>query len=302
MAHVSHPVSPALSDATPWDFWALLKPRVMSLSIFTAAVGMILAPGHVHFGLGVVALFAIAMGAGGAGALNMWWDADMDAHMKRTAARPLPAGRLEASDALMFGLTLSLLGCLLLGLATNFYAAGWLAFTIFFYVVIYTILLKRYTVQNIVIGGAAGALPPVVGWAAVSPHPDLFPLFLFLIIFLWTPPHFWALAILTREDYARAGVPMLPGVQGVPATCRQILLYTILMVLASLGPTFLGDVGLFYTILALGLGLFFIWRAWALMQMQTPACARHLFFYSILYLFVLYLAFIVDHFLRGGVL
>ena len=226
----------ALSAAEVADFVALMKPRVMSLVVFTALVGLLLAPGHLHPVLGFAALVCIAVGAGAAGALNMWYDADIDAVMTRTARRPIPAGRVLPGEALGFGATLAVGSVVMLGLTANWLAAGLLAFTIFFYVAIYTVWLKRSTPQNIVIGGAAGAFPPMIGWAAATGGVALESVLLFLIIFLWTPPHFWALALLRSGEYARAGVPMLPVVVGRAETKRQMLLYTGVLVPVSLTP------------------------------------------------------------------
>src|SRR6476619_5320995 len=224
-------VEPSLAGVD--DFLALMKPRVMSLVVFTALVGLLVAPGHLHPVLGVAALLCIAVGAGAAGALNMWYDADIDAVMSRTARRPIPAGRVSRGEALGFGVTLAAGSVLVLGLVANWIAAGLLAFTIFFYAVVYTIWLKRSTPQNIVIGGAAGAFPPMIGWAAATGSVGLESIFLFLIIFVCTPPHFWALALLRADEYARAGIPMLPVVAGRPETRRQIMIYSLL--LAPLG-------------------------------------------------------------------
>ena len=274
------------------DYWALLKPRVMSLVLFTALAGLLAAPGHLHPWMAFVALLAIAMGAGAAGALNMWYDADIDALMSRTASRPLPQNRILPGEALGYGATLAVASVLLLGLITNWQAAALLAFTIFFYVVVYTIWLKRKTPQNIVIGGAAGALPPVIGWAAVTGSVSLAPLALFLIIFLWTPPHFWALALLRSEEYARAGVPMLPVVAGKSETRRQILVYSLLLVASALLPAVLGMAGPFYLALSSVLGAGFLLRAWRVYRIregkEAAAAARRLFGFSIFYLFALF--------------
>ncbi len=281
-----------VGDASVGDFWALLKPRVMSLVIFTALVGLVLAPGHLHPVLAATALMCIAIGAGASGALNMWYDADIDAMMSRTAKRPVPAGRVTPGEALGFGLVLSAGSVLILGLFVDWLAASLLAFTIFFYAVVYTMWLKRSTPQNIVIGGAAGALPPVISWAAVTGTVDLAPLSLFLLIFLWTPPHFWALAVLKTRDYARAGVPMLPVVAGERSTRWQILLYSVLLVPAGVLPAACGIAGLPYIAVSLVLGLAFVWFAVAIVRANgqvalTKACGR-LFGYSILYLFAMF--------------
>ncbi len=285
-------------DASVGDFWALLKPRVMSLVIFTALVGLVLAPGHLHPVLALTALMCIAIGAGASGALNMWYDADIDAKMARTAKRPVPAGRMEPRTALAFGLTLSAGSVLILGLCVSWLAAALLAFTIFFYAVVYTMWLKRSTPQNIVIGGAAGALPPVISWAAVTGTIDIAPLSLFLLIFLWTPPHFWALAVLKTRDYARAGVPMLPVVAGERVTRRQILVYSLLLVPAGVLPALCGIAGWPYVIGSLVLGVAFVWFAVAIVRAGdekalAKACGR-LFGYSILYLFAMFAMLLVE--------
>jgi len=288
----------ALSAAEVADFVALMKPRVMSLVVFTAFVGLLLAPGHLHPVLGFAALLCIAVGAGAAGALNMWYDADIDAVMTRTARRPIPAGRVLPGEALGFGATLAAGSVVMLGLAANWFAAGLLAFTIFFYIVIYTVWLKRSTPQNIVIGGAAGAFPPMIGWAAVTGGVALESVLLFLIIFLWTPPHFWALSLLRSGEYARAGIPMLPVVAGRAETKRQILLYTGVLVPVSLAPWLLGYAGLLYGIVAVAAGVFLAllaYRVWAAPE-GRPAdlAARRLFGFSILYLFALFAGLLVD--------
>src|SRR5262252_10867133 len=236
----------AISEASVGDYIALMKPRVMSLVVFTAFVGLLVAPGHLHPVLGVGALICIAVGAGAAGALNMWYDADIDALMARTARRPIPAGRVTRGEALGFGMTLAVGSVAVLGLATNWLAAGLLAFTIFFYVAVYTMWLKRSTPQNIVIGGAAGAFPPMIGWAAATGGTGLEAVFLFLIIFLWTPPHFWALALCRADDYARAGIPMLPVVAGTRETRRQILIYALVLAPLGVAPWIAGYAGPLY--------------------------------------------------------
>ena len=243
------------SDATPGDYFALLKPRVMSLVVLTALAGLLSAPEPVNPVVGFAALLAIAVGAGAAGALNMWWDADIDALMARTRLRPVPAGRIEAGEALGFGLTLSLLAVITLAAATNLLAAGLLAFTIFFYVVIYTMWLKRRTPLNIVIGGAAGALPPVVGYAAATGTVSLGVLSLFALIFIWTPPHFWALALVKSGEYARAGVPMMPNVRGAARTRLEILLYSLVLGPLGLAPWLTGMGGRLYAIAAVIAGV-----------------------------------------------
>src|SRR5467141_896660 len=285
------------SYANVGDYVALTKPRVMSLVVFTALVGLMVAPGGIDPFAGVVALLCIAAGAGAAGALNMWYDADIDAVMTRTATRPIPRGKVSRFEALVFGLLLGGFAVVVLALATNLAAAALLACTILFYIVVYTAWLKRTTRQNIVIGGAAGALPPVIGWAAATGDVGLEPLTLFLIIFLWTPPHFWALALNRTDDYARAGVPMLPVVAGRAATTRQILIYSGLLVLASELPWVLGFAGTVYGAIAAICGAFFLLLAGQLNRsIEADRRAAHrLFVFSIFYLFVLFAALLIDH-------
>ena len=276
------------------DFWNLLKPRVMSLVIFTGFAGMFLAPTSIHPMLFIISLFAIAAGAGASGAINQWYDRDIDAVMQRTQNRPIPAGAVEPAEALSFGLIISALSVLVLGLASNWLASGLLAFTIFFYGVVYTIWLKRSTPQNIVIGGAAGALPPVIGWAAVCGSLSIEPLLLFAIIFMWTPPHFWALALFRNEDYTRAGVPMMPVVAGEAETRRQILIYAVLLAPLGVLPAFIGMSSLLYGAVAAGLGLNFIRLSRALMRSTDDSAACRLFGFSIVYLFLLFLGLVID--------
>jgi protoheme IX farnesyltransferase len=281
------------------DYFALLKPRVMSLVVFTAIIGLLLAPGGINPVVGVIAILCIAIGAGGSGALNMWYDSDIDAVMSRTRNRPIPGGRVSRGEALAFGLICSGFSVGILGLATNFVAAGLLAFTIFFYAVVYTIWLKRSTPQNIVIGGAAGAFPPMVGWAAVTGDITLPSIVLFAIIFLWTPPHFWALALYKQGDYGAAGIPMLPNVKGEPATKLRILLYSVVLVATSLLPFAIGMSAWLYAVVAAGLGAGFLYLAWRLFRsgegVPMKKQARALFTYSLSYLFVIFLALMVDH-------
>ncbi len=276
------------------DYVALLKPRVMSLVVFTGLAGLLVAPGSLHPLLAAVAVLCIALGAGACGALNMWFERDVDALMARTRARPLPAGRLAPDAALGFGASLAVGSVALMGLALNWVAAGALALAIAFYVLVYTMWLKRRTPQNIVIGGAAGAFPPVVGWVAVSGDVSLEPLLLFLVIFLWTPPHFWALALYRCGDYARAGIPMMPNVAGAESTRRQMLAYTLILWPAAAGPWFLGLTGWLYGIVALLLGASFVAVALYVWRARSDAAARRMFGFSILYLFVLFTALIVD--------
>jgi len=277
------------------DFWSLLKPRVMSLVIFTGFAGMYLAPGEVHPLVFVISLLAIAAGAGASGAINQWYDRDIDAVMTRTKSRPIPAGVMDPAEALTMGLVVSALSVLVLGLAANWLAAGLLAFTIFFYGVIYTIWLKRRTPQNIVIGGAAGALPPVIGWAAVADGLSIEPLLLFALIFMWTPPHFWALALFRNDDYTRANVPMLPVVSGEAETRRQILIYAVLLLPLGVAPYLIGMASVAYGVLAAIAGGYFLYLSVQLFRTAEHAVARRLFGFSILYLFILFLALVADH-------
>ena len=276
------------------DYFALLKPRVMSLVIFTAFVGLIAAPGTIHPWIGFVALLAIAVGAGASGALNMWYDADIDAVMKRTSKRPVPKGVITPGEALGFGMTLAAGSVLVLGLMVNLLAAALLAFTIFFYIVIYTMWLKRVTPQNIVIGGAAGAFPPMIGWASVTGSVDLGSIALFLIIFMWTPPHFWALALWKKinADYSNAGVPMLPVVAGAGETRRQILIYTLLLMPVTLLPALTGTVGMLYTIANIVLGIVFVYHAVRVYRLregaEAEAACKKLFGFSTLWLFIVF--------------
>ena len=282
------------------DYFALLKPRVMSLVVFTALVGLVAAPGALHPWLAAVALLAIAVGAGASGALNMWYDADIDALMKRTASRPVPRGAILPGEALGFGLTLAIGSVLVLGLMVNVVAAALLAFTIFFYVVIYTMWLKRTTPQNIVIGGAAGAFPPMIGWASVTGTVDLSSIALFLIIFMWTPPHFWALALWKNinADYGRAGVPMLPVVAGADETRRQILIYSLILVPLTFLPPALGMVGMVYTVAVAVLGVVFLHHAvqvWRLREgRRAESALKKLFAYSIVWLFLVFALILVE--------
>ncbi|WP_426528886.1 heme o synthase [Bradyrhizobium sp. McL0615] len=284
------------SYASIGDYVALTKPRVMSLVVFTALVGFMVAPGGIDPFAGVVALLCIAAGAGAAGALNMWYDADIDALMARTAMRPIPSGRVSRAEALIFGLMLGTCAVLTLGTFLNMAAAALLAFTIFFYVVVYTMWLKRRTPQNIVIGGAAGALPPVIGWAAAAGDVGLEPFTLFLIIFLWTPPHFWALSLNLAGEYARAGVPMLPVVAGRAETTRQILLYSVLLALVSLLPWALGFAGAIYGVAAAMLGAIMIFLSWQVRRSNDKERqpARRLFVFSMLYLVLLFGVLLMD--------
>ena len=280
------------------DFLALAKPRVMSLAVFTAIVGMITAKGNLHLVSATLAVIAIAVGAGAAGALNMWYDAETDAVMSRTSNRPLPSGRLSSHEALMFGLILTVLSTSLLFITTNMLAAGLLAFTIFFYVVLYTMWLKFLTPQNIVIGGAAGALPPIIGCAAVTGSVTADSLILFAIIFLWTPPHFWALALFKMRDYENAGVPMMPNVAGAQATRKQMFIYSLALAPMGVAPTVSGSASILYGIFATILGAVFILKAWKVFNKksneQSLIMEKSLFIYSIKYLFYLFAALLID--------
>ena len=281
-----------ISVAEPRDFFTLLKPRVMSLVVLTALAGLLIAPGHMNPVLGFTSLLAIAIGAGASGALNMWYDADIDAVMTRTRTRPVPSGRIAPGEALSFGLTLSAFSVFTLGLAANWLAAALLAFTIFFYVVIYTMWLKRSTPQNIVIGGAAGALPPIVAYAAATGTVTLAPVVLFAIIFIWTPPHFWALALVKAGEYKRAGVPMMPNVKGPDRTRTEILVYSILLAPLGVAPWLLGFASLVYGMAAIVGGLAMLAGAVRVYRVRTGEVANRvamqLFAISIFYLFALF--------------
>jgi protoheme IX farnesyltransferase len=282
------------------DYIELMKPRVMSLVVFTAFVGLVLAPVHMHPVIAFTALLCIAVGAGAAGALNMWYDADIDARMARTAGRPIPAGRLARGEALAFGLTLAGFSVVVLGLLVNVLAAILLAVTIGFYVGIYTVWLKRLTPQNIVIGGAAGALPPVIGWTAATGGIAVEPFVLFLIVFLWTPPHFWALSLYRADDYARAGVPMLPVVAGAAETRRQILYYTVVLAPVAVAPWLLGYAGALYGVAAVLAGAALIGLAVRVRgEAHGHAASKQMFGFSILYLFLLFAILLVDRMARG---
>jgi protoheme IX farnesyltransferase len=287
----------ALAGSLPGDWLTLLKPRVMTLVVFTALVGLIVAPVPMDPVLAFAAILAITIGAGASGAINMWYDRDIDAVMRRTATRPIPAGRVTPDAALGYGVTLAVFSVLLMGLAANWAAAGMLALSIGFYVFVYTMWLKRRTPQNIVIGGAAGAFPPVIGWAAATGSVEAAPLVLFAIIFFWTPPHFWALSLFAHADYARAGVPMLPVVAGARETRRQVMLYTVLLVPLTAAPVAMGFAGWLYGAAALLLGLNFLRHAHAVLReaqdragvsLVKDAAAKAMFRFSITYLFALF--------------
>ena len=276
------------------DYWLLLKPNVMSLVVFSAAAGLVLAPGALHPVLAAVAILTVAMAAGAAAAINNSYDVDIDRLMARTRRRPTAAGRIEPAEALAFGVTLAIISVMVMGLALNWLAAGLLVLTIAFYVFVYTLWLKRRTPQNIVIGGAAGAFPPLVGWAAASGEVSLFPILLFLIIFMWTPPHFWALALYRAGDYERAGVPMLPVVAGAEATRRHVLGYTLLLVPVTLLPFGLGFSGWLYGLVALVLNAGFVGLALRLWRDRSQRTATRTFRFSIAYLFGLLAAMVLD--------
>jgi protoheme IX farnesyltransferase len=282
------------------DYMALLKPRVMSLVVFTGFAGLVAAPGSLHPLLAAVAVLCIAVGAGAAGAINMWYDRDIDAVMQRTRHRPIPAGRVAPAEALAFGVTLSLFSVMLMGVAVNWTAAALLALANGFYVFVYTVWLKRRTPHNIVIGGAAGAFPPMIGWAAVTGAVSLESIALFLIIFMWTPPHFWALALYREGDYAKAGVPMLPVVAGKEETRRQMLIYAVLLLPITLLPVALGMAGALYGAVAAAMGGYFLWLAYKVRRTRDDAIARRMFGFSIVYLFSLFAALIAEHGAAGA--
>jgi protoheme IX farnesyltransferase len=291
--------APATGFAEWRDYFALLKPRVMTLVVFTAACAMLVAPGTIHPFIGFTAILCIAVAAGAAGALNQWYEADIDALMKRTANRPLPAGKMAPVEALAFAIMLAVGSVAIIGLAVNWVAAFWLAVSILFYVIVYTIWLKRRTPQNIVIGGAAGAFPVIVGWAAVTGDTSLLPWLLFAIIFLWTPPHFWALALFMEADYSKAGVPMLPVTHGLAATRAQILAYSLLLVPVTVAPALLGLTGWVYGGTAVTVGALFILFAWRVRQNDAETVAgmgpeKKLFKFSLYYLACLFGALVAD--------
>ena len=298
MSFISDTDQPLISTASPGDYIALLKPRVMSLVVYTAIAGMLIAAPGVNFVLAAAALLAITVGAGASGALNMWYDADIDAVMRRTATRPIPMGRVTGAEALAFGLTLSVLSVFTLGIVANWLAASLLAFTILFYVVVYSMWLKRATPQNIVIGGAAGALPPMVAYAAVTGSLSWSSVALFALIFIWTPPHFWALALVKSEEYAKAGIPMLPNVAGPDRTRRDILLYTLVLAPVGMLPYFIHAATIGYGALSLTLGLAMLGLAWRVYRVRigeaADKAAYTLFSFSILYLFLLFAEIIAE--------
>ena len=276
------------------DYWELLKPRVMSLVVFTGFAGLFVAPGHLNPILGAIAVLCIAVGSGAAGAINMWFDRDIDAIMARTSARPIPSGRVQPGEALGFGVVLAAGSVVVMGLGINWAAAALLALAILFYVFVYTMWLKRRTPQNIVIGGAAGAFPPMIGWAAVTGDVSVASVVLFLLIFFWTPPHFWALALFRSGDYAKAGVPMLPVVAGAAATKRQMLVYALILLPLALAPYALGIAGIWYAAGAAVLGGLFVLSSVRVMRSDDDKPAKQMFGFSILYLFALFALLIVD--------
>jgi len=281
------------------DYYALMKPRVMSLVIFTSLVGLILSPSNIHPFLAVISIGCIAIGAGASGVLNMWYDADIDRVMKRTIGRPIPSGNIAKSEALTYGLMMSFGSVFVMGVLINWIAAIFLAFTIFFYAVVYTMWLKRRTTQNIVIGGAAGAFPPVIGWLSTNAPLTIEPVLLFLIIFLWTPPHFWALAILTSNEYKKASIPMMPNIAGSQSTIKQILFYSVIMSASALLPFYLGMVSLIYLLPVCVLSAMFIGASVQLYKAKTKEkteiYSKRLFAYSILYLFLVFTFFLIDY-------
>ena len=285
-----------------YDYFELMKPRVMSLVIFTTISGMYLAPSQIHPVLSFFSILAIALGAGSAGAINQWIDKDIDKLMERTKKRPIPSGRVDSAEALTFSLVVSLISIIILGLSSNWYAASLLFFTIFFYSVIYSIILKRKTPQNIVIGGAAGALPPVIGWVAMTGNISFFPIILFMLIFLWTPPHFWALALVKSEDYKKAGIPMMPNVVGQSSTKNQILLYSTLVLICSVTPFFLGYVGYIYLVSAMFMSSIFLIFSFALIMLPEKKLEMPFFGYSIFYLFGIFIFLMIDKYINGFLL
>jgi protoheme IX farnesyltransferase len=287
-------LGPVLDGPLVSDYWALLKPRVMSLVVFTGFAGLFVAPGHLHPVLAAIAVLCIAVGSGAAGCINMWYERDIDALMARTRDRPIPGGRVQPGEALGFGVVLAVGSVVIMGLGVNWTAAALLALAILFYVFVYTVWLKRRTPQNIVIGGAAGAFPPMIGWAAVTGDVSLASTALFLIIFFWTPPHFWALALFRSGDYARAGVPMLPVVAGPETTKRQMLAYSLILLPLGLVPYALGVAGTWYAVGALALGLLFVVSALRVLGSEDDRAARQMFGFSILYLFALFALLVVD--------
>ena len=288
----------SIPESSLRDYLTLLKPGVMSLVVFTGAAGLWMAPTHIHPFYQLITILCIALGSGAGASLNMWYDRDIDAIMNRTQKRPIPGGRIAADDALALGIMLSVASVGMLGLAVSMLAAAWLAFAIFFYAVIYTMLLKRSTPHNIVIGGLAGALPALIGWVAASPEPALMPWLMVAIVFFWTPPHFWALALYRHGDYEKAGVPMLPVTAGIASTKRHILIYTLLLIAISLSPVAVGA-GMAYGICAALLGANFLRHALRVLSSDVPRDAMRMFGFSILYLFALFAVLVADHLTQG---
>jgi len=291
--------APGMWEAELRDWFALLKPRVLTLVVFTGLIGLLVAPGHLHPVLAFTAVLCIAVGAGACGAINMWYDRDIDALMRRTRNRPIPGGRIAPGEALGFGVTLAMASVIVMGLAVNLTAAALLALSIIFYVFVYTVWLKRRTPQNIVIGGAAGAFPALVGWASVTGSVDLLPLIMFAIVFIWTPPHFWSLALYRRKEYLKSGLPMLPNTHGEEFTRLQILLYTIVLFGVSLLPYAVGMSGMVYLLSAIVLDLIFLGYAWKIYRAYSDELARRAFRFSIVYLSLLFAALLVDHYTRA---
>ena len=286
-------------EASFGDYFALLKPRVMILVVFTALVGLLAAPVPLHWVVAFASILFIAVGGGASGALNMWWDADIDRVMRRTQKRPIPSGRVSADEAKILGFALAGFSVVMLALAANLFAAALLAFTIFFYLVIYTIWLKRWTPQNIVIGGAAGAFPPMIGWACATGSVSIESVLMFALIFMWTPPHFWALALVKNDDYKAANIPMLPVVAGSLETRRQIVIYAVLLAPLAVVPSFIGMASVGYGVIAALAGLLFVAMSLQLFKTGDHKHAMRLFAYSIMYLFLLFLGLVIDHAVLG---
>ena len=291
-----------ISSSSAIDFIELMKPRVMSLVVFTAMVGMYLSPYHIHPVLAIISLLAISAGAGASGAMNQWIDRDIDAIMTRTRGRPIPSGRIEKSEAITFASVVAILSVIVLGLASNWLAAILLAITIFFYAVIYSVFLKRSTPQNIVIGGAAGALPPVIGWVSMTGNISIIPVFMFLLIFFWTPPHFWSLALIKADDYNKANIPMMPNIAGEKSTRLQIFVYSLLVCSVAITPVFLGFFGFLYSVVVIPLSLLFIGFSIFLIFKQFQKYDHQFFIYSIFYLFSVFLTLIFDKMFTGEVI
>ena len=288
-----------LTGPSSKDFFELLKPRVMSLVIFTALVGIYLAPEKIHPFLSVLSLLAIALGAGAAGAINQWIDRDIDKIMKRTSGRPIPSGRMDPSEAIAFAIILSIFSVILLGLASNWLAAALLGFTIFFYAFVYSICLKRYTAQNIVIGGAAGAFPPMIGWLSMTGTISFMPIFMFVLIFFWTPPHFWSLALIKSDDYEKVKIPMMPNIAGSFSTRCQIIIYSVLVFLTAVSPIYLGYTGLVYSFISIPLSTIFLIYSILILCMPNKKIEMQLFWFSIFYLFSIFMGLVLDDIIIG---